>query len=223
MRAWKVTRFGEPHDVLSLDVHAQIGNPGPGQIKIGVEAAGLGLPDVFMCHNSYPLTPSLPFVPSQEVTGIILAKGDGVDLELGKRVLGPSLIQQQQGGLAEECMMSAKSTFPVPDEMLPEEAAGFFIPYQTAWVGLARRAQLTDEDTLLVLGASGSSGSAAVQLAKAMGARVIAVAGGLQKIDFCKALGANEVIDHHQGQYSGSSYDNDRRQGRGCGLRSGRW
>jgi NADPH2:quinone reductase len=85
---------------------------------------------------------------------------------------------------------------PIPDAMTGEEAAGFFIPYQTAWVGLVRRGQLCADDTVLVLGASGSSGCAAVQLAKAKGARVIAVAGGPDKSAFCKTLGADAVIDH---------------------------
>jgi len=85
---------------------------------------------------------------------------------------------------------------PIPDGMSGEKAAGFFIPFQTAWVGLVQRARLTAGDTLLVLGASGSSGSAALQLGKAVGARVIAVAGGPQKVAFCEGLGADAVIDH---------------------------
>jgi NADPH2:quinone reductase len=94
--------------------------------------------------------------------------------------------------------MHAAGALPIPDEMSGVEAAGFFIPYQTAWVALVRRAQINTEDTLLVLGASGSSGCAAVQLAKAKGARVIAVAGGPEKSAFCKSIGADAVIDRRQ-------------------------
>lgn len=204
MRKWTVESFGEPKDVWRLEENAKTIEPGPGQVKIKVEAAGLGLPDVLMCHDNYPLTPPLPFTPSQEAAGKIVAVGEGVDSDmLGTRVLGPTLFQAQFGGLAEECLMQASGrgegalagTLPIPDEMSGVAAAGFFIPYQTAWVALVRRAQITADDTLLVLGASGSSGCAAVQLAKAKGARVIAIAGGPEKAAFCKSIGADEVID----------------------------
>ena len=197
MRRWRVTEFGEPNEVLELEAQAPEIEPGSGQVKVRVEAAGLGLPDVFMCHNNYPLTPPLPFTPSQEAAGTIIAVGEGVDASrIGTRVLGPTLFQAGLGGLADDCMMNAAGAFPIPAEMTGIEAAGFFIPYQTAWVGLVRRAQLTASDTVLVLGASGSSGCAAVQLAKAKGARVIAVAGGAAKGEFCARLGADAVIDH---------------------------
>ena len=111
--------------------------------------------------------------------------------------MGPTLFQAQKGGLADFCLMSAQMVYKIPKTMSSEEAAGFFILYQTAWVGLIRRAKLTTDDTVLILGASGSSGCAAVQLAQAIGARVIAVAGGPEKCDFCRKLGADAVIDHH--------------------------
>lgn len=204
MRRWIVESFGKPEDVWRLEENAESFEPGPGQIKVKVEAAGLGLPDVLMCHNNYPLTPPLPFTPSQEAAGEVVAVGEGVDQTLlGTRVLGPTLFQAGRGGLADECLMQASGNapgalagaLPILDEMSGVEAAGFFIPYQTAWVALVRRAQIDAGDTLLVLGASGSSGSAAVQLAKAKGARVIAVAGGPEKAAFCKSIGADEVID----------------------------
>ena len=197
MRAWKVYEFGDPARVLQLEEDAGDFEPGPGQVKVQVEAAGLGLPDVFMCANNYPLTPPLPFTPSQEAAGKVIAVGAGADPALlGTRVLGPTLFQAQRGGLAEACLMYAQAAFPIPDDMPGEEAAGFFIPYLTAWIGLVRRARLSADDTVLVLGASGSSGSAAVQLARAKGARVIAVAGGAHKAEFCRGLGADAVIDH---------------------------
>ena len=87
MRRWRVTQFGEPEEVLVLEEQAQEIEPGPGQVKVQVEAAGLGLPDVFMCHNNYPLTPPLPFTPSQEAAGTIIATGEGVDASrVGTRV-----------------------------------------------------------------------------------------------------------------------------------------
>jgi NADPH2:quinone reductase len=197
MRAWVVHEFGSPAEVLKLDKNAADFEPGPGEVKVQVEAAGLGLPDVLMCANKYPLTPPLPFVLSQEAAGSVIATGEGVDPALlGKRVLGPTLFQAGRGGLADACLMHSRAAFPIPDEMSGVEAAGFFIPFQTAWISLVRRARVCADDTVLVLGASGSSGCAAVQLAKARGARVIAVAGGAQKARFCKSLGADAVIDH---------------------------
>ncbi|MCP4755293.1 MAG: NADPH:quinone oxidoreductase family protein [Proteobacteria bacterium] len=206
MRAWKVTGSGEPREIVTLEEKADTVDPGRKQVKVRVEAAGLGLPDVLMCRNTYPLTPPLPFVPSQEAAGRIVAVGASVDdAMIGRRVLGPTLFQAQGGGLADDCLMSAKMAFEIPDGMSGEEAAGFFIPYQTAWVGLVHRAKLTAEDSVLILGASGSSGCAAVQLAKAVGARVIATAGGPDKSAFCRSLGADAVIDYHQEDITGAA------------------
>jgi NADPH2:quinone reductase len=199
MRSWRVESFGEPAEVVVLDEDFADFEPGPGQVKLEVEAAGLGLPDVLMCQNNYPLVPPLPFTPSQEACGKVVALGEGVDPALlGQRVMGPTLFQQQYGGLAEYCLMAEAMALPVPDGMSGVEAAGFFIPYLTAWIGLVQRARLSADDTVLVLGASGSSGSAAVQLARAKGAKVIAVAGGERKAAFCQSLGADAVIDHRK-------------------------
>jgi NADPH2:quinone reductase len=208
MRAWKIHRFGRPADVMKLDDNADDFEPGPGQLKVQVEAAGLGLPDVFMCANNYPLTPPLPFTPSQEAAGRVVAVGEGVDASLlGTRVLGPTLFQAQRGGLADECLMYSQAAFPIPDDMPGEEAAGFFIPFLTAWIGLVRRARISPDDTVLVLGASGSSGSAAVQLGKAKGAHVIAVAGGPHKAEFCMGLGADAVIDYRSQDITGRTME----------------
>ena len=208
MRMWSVSSFGDPAEVLSLIPDAEEFEPDPGQVKIRVEAAGLGLPDVLMCHNNYPLVPPLPFTPSQEAAGPVIAVGEGVDESLiGTRVLGPTLFQAQRGGLADACLMQSQGIFPIPDEMTSVEAAGFFIPYQTAWIGLVRRAQITSDDTVLILGASGSSGCAAMQLAKAKGARVIAVAGGPDKGAFCQSLDADAVIDHRKDDITQSALD----------------
>jgi NADPH2:quinone reductase len=198
LRAWKVNSYGEPADVLKLEDNVPPIEVGSDLVKVKVEAAGLGLPDVFSCRNSYPLTPPVPFVPSQEAAGVIVEVGENVDSKLmNQRVLGPTLFQQQSGGLADFCLMSAQAIYGIPDNMSSEEAAGFYVPYQTAWVGLIHRAKITADDVVLVLGASGSSGCAAVQLAKAIGSRVIAVAGGPEKSRFCLEVGADDVIDHH--------------------------
>ena len=196
MKSWRVKAFGIPGEVIEL-VELDTPTPGPGQMLVKVEAAGLGLPDVLMCADNYPLTPPLPFTPSQEAAGTVVAVGEGGDpKQVGRKVLGTTLFQLQSGGLADYCLMAQASSFPIPDTMPAIVAAGFFIPYLTAWVGLARRAQVSAVDTVLVLGASGSSGCAAMQLARARGARVIAVAGGTRKAEFCRSIGADAVIDH---------------------------
>ena len=196
MRRWMVDSFGDPVKTWRLETSAPDVEAGPGQVLVAVEAAGLGLPDVLMANDNYPLTPPLPFTPSQEAAGEIVAVGEGVDDALvGTRVLGTTEFQAQAGGLADLSVMRADAVHPVPEGMSGVEAAGFFIPYQTAWVGLVRRAAITSDDTVLVLGASGSSGAAAVQLAKAKGATVIAIAGGPQKAAFCERIGADAVID----------------------------
>jgi|TARA_B100000315_G_C14583723_1_gene591847 NADPH2:quinone reductase len=212
-----VNSFGEPADVLTLEDSVTPFEPGLDQVKVKVEAAGLGLPDVFSCRNSYPLTPPLPFVPSQEAAGTIVEVGENVDPNLtNKRVLGPTLFQEQRGGLADFCLMSAHALYEIPNGMSSEQAAGFYVPYQTAWVGLIHRGKITDDDTVLVLGASGSSGCAAVQLAKAVGARVIAVAGGPEKSRFCLEIGADDVIDHHSDDITRSA--KELTNGRGVDL-----
>lgn len=198
MRAWQVAKRGEPADVLErVDLDAP--GPGAGRVSIHVAAAGLGLPDVLMCRGVYPLTPPLPFVAGQEVTGTVTAVGDGVDLDIGARVMGVTVFTEGCGGFADECLLFADSTFPVPAGLSDEEAAGFWIPHMTAWIGLVDRGRLEPAETLVVLGAGGGSGTAAVQLGKALGARVIAVVGDDARADLCRSLGADRVVDHRAG------------------------
>ena len=106
MRAWQVTGTGEPVDVLHA-VEVPVPEPGPGQIRVRVTAAGIGLPDVLMCRGTYPLTPPLPFTPGQEATGVITAVGEGVDREIGSRVMFVSAFYLGHGSFAEECLTVA--------------------------------------------------------------------------------------------------------------------
>jgi NADPH2:quinone reductase len=198
MRAWQVQGAGEPVEVLR-EVQVERPDPGPGQARIRVTAAGIGLPDVFMCRGTYPLTPPLPFTPGQEATGVVTAVGEGVDLAIGDRVMCVTAFFLGSGSFAEECLVLADSTFPVPDGLSDAEAAGFWIPHMTGWVGLVERGGLAEGDWLAVLGAAGGSGIAAVQLGKALGANVVAVVGGEDKAAFCRSLGADAVVDHRAG------------------------
>jgi NADPH:quinone reductase len=198
MRAWQVQGAGEPIDVMhAVDVEPP--EPGPGQVRIRVSAAGIGLPDVFMCRGTYPLTPPLPFTSGQEATGTITALGEDVDLPIGARIMCVTAFWMGHGSFAEECLVAADSVFSVPDGLTDAEAAGFWIPHLTAWIGLVDRAGLARGDRLAVLGAAGGSGIAAVQLGHALGARVIAVVSDDERAAFCCELGADAAVNHRDG------------------------
>src|SRR3984893_15449424 len=195
MQAWQVTGSGEPADVLHR-VEVDLPEPGPGQIRIRVTAAGIGLPDVLMCRHTYPLTPPLPFIPGQEVSGVVSAIGDGVDSRVGDRVMAVTAFLDGFGSFAEECLAPTSSTFPVPDGLADVEAAGFWIPHLTGWIGLVDGGRLAGGEWLAVLGAGGGSGIAAVQLGRVLGARVIAVVGDEDRAASGRSLGAEATLNH---------------------------
>jgi NADPH2:quinone reductase len=170
--------------------------PGPGQLRIRVTAAGLGLPDVFMCRGIYPLTPPLPFTCGQEATGMVTAVGDGVDVPIGAKVMAVTAFTGGHGSFAEECLVLAGSSFGVPEGLSDAEAAGFWIPHLTAWVGLVDRGHVKAGEWLAVLGAAGGSGIAGVQLGRALGAQVIAVVSDEERARFCRRLGAEVTVIH---------------------------
>jgi NADPH2:quinone reductase len=185
MRAWRVHELGDPSQVLRLD-EVDPPTPGEGQVLVKVRAAALNFPDVLMAAGLYQEKPPLPYIPGVELCGEIV--------ETGQRVLGsPS---GGPGSFAEYALMDAAGAFPVPDGMTDEKAAYHYLPYQTGYVGLHRRAQITAGDWVLVHAGAGGVGSAAIQLAKAAGAHVIATAGGARKVQVCRDLGADHVVDY---------------------------
>lgn len=198
MKAWQVHRHGSPREAL-IRTELELPIPGPGEVRLKVLVAAVGMPDLFMCRSTYPLTPDLPFVPGQEVCGLIDAVGDGVDLAIGERVMAVTNFFDGRGGFAAMTIARADTIFRVPDGMSDADAASFRIGYSTAWFGLVRRGDLKAGETLLVLGAAGGSGVTAIQLGHALGARVIAVAAGTDKLAFCAAAGADVVIDRLAG------------------------
>ena len=206
MRAWQVQGAGEPMDVLHL-VELEPPQPGPGQVRIRVTAAGIGLPDVFMCRGTYPLTPPLPFTSGQEATGIVTAVGDGVDIPIGTKIMCVTAFWQGDGSFADECLVAADSVFPIPEGLTDAEAAGFWIPNLTGWIGLVDRGRLAAGDWLAVLGASGGSGIAAVQLGHALGARVIAVVSDEERASFCRGLGADVTLNRRDGPLAAALRD----------------
>ena len=193
MKAWQVTRLGEPSDVLEL-VEIDPPTAGPGAVQIRVDAVGLNFPDILLCQGKYQERPDLPFTPGLEVAGTVIAVGEGATAAIGDRVYGsPGL---PHGGCAEIAVLGLGGYFPTPSGMDDVTAASWFITYQTAHVALHRRAGMKPGETLLVHAGAGGVGSAAIQVGKAAGARVIATAGGSAKVAVCEKLGADAVIDY---------------------------
>jgi NADPH2:quinone reductase len=188
VRAWQVRRLGAPADALEL-VEVSDPVPGPGELLVRVEACALNFPDVLLAAGLYQEKPELPFTPGLEVCGRVVG-GDAP----GRRVIGgPPL---PRGGLAELAVLPAAEVFDAPAGMPADEAAALLITYQTAYVGLHRRAALQPGEWLLVHAGAGGVGSAAIQVGLAAGARVIATAGGPEKVEVCRELGAQEAIDY---------------------------
>jgi len=166
MRAWQVHELGDPIDCMVL---GEIDDPdvGPGRVVVDVEAVGLAFPDVLQCRGEYQVKPPLPFTPGSETAGRVSAVGDDVDSAiLGRRVVALG------GGLAERLVLPASSVFEVPDVLASTKAAAVPMNYGTTWFALHDRAHLAPGETLLVTGAAGGVGSAAIQLGKAAGAGI---------------------------------------------------
>ncbi|GKY87276.1 NADPH:quinone oxidoreductase family protein [Sinisalibacter aestuarii] len=166
--------------------------PGPGEVLVGIAAAGLNFADLLMVKGQYQKKPALPFTLGMEAAGTVIALGPETEgPPPGTRVVAVG----GHGGLAEMGVFPAAGCTPIPDAMPFDHAAGFPIAYGTSHIGLARRARLKPGETLLVLGAAGGVGLTAVEIGKLMGARVIACARGADKLAICKAAGADHLID----------------------------
>lgn len=182
MKSWRVHELGDPKDVLKLE---EVEGPEPenGETIVEVEAAALNFFDILMCRGEYQEKPELPFSPGGEVAGT----ADG------RRVIATPL---PAGGYSGKVAVHESSLFTIPDSMPFEDAAAMHIIYQTAHFALHRRASLSEGETVLVHAGAGGVGSAAIQLAKAAGAKVIATAGGREKVEVCEKLGADLAIDY---------------------------
>lgn len=184
MRAWQVTSTGEPNEVLK-ETDLPEPQAGPGQVLIDVDAAALGFPDLLLCRGLYHDRKQPPFVLGGELCGRVVGTGERVIINPGG-----------QGGIAQRVAVDSEQLLPLPDHVPATIGAALFVAYHTAHIGLFRRAGLRPGETLLVHAAAGGVGSAAVQLGKATGAHVIAVAGGPRKTAACRNWGADVVIDH---------------------------
>ena len=196
MRAVVCREWGPPEVLVVDDVREPV--PGPNDVLVRVRACGVNFADALIVQGKYQEKPPLPFVPGLEVAGEIVSMGkDVAGLATGQRVVALCAT----GGYAEMVTASAAVTIRIPDEMPYETAAGFMVAYGTAHVGLAHRAGLRTGETLLVHGAGGGVGLAAVEVGKAMGATVIATAGSEDKRALASAHGARHVIDYRAGPF----------------------
>jgi NADPH2:quinone reductase len=192
MKAILCREWGTP-DVLRLeDVERR--ELKPNQVRIRVHAAGVNFADSLMVGGSYQIKPPFPFIPGLEAAGVIVEMGNAAaDLRIGRRVLG---VLRNGGGYAEEIVLDAASVVVIPDAMDFVTAAAFPVAYGTSHFALTHRGHLEPGETLLVLGAAGGVGLTAVEIGKVIGARVIAAAGGKEKLAVAQAHGADELIDY---------------------------
>ncbi len=190
MRALQVEAFGDPKALRVSDLPER--SPGFGEIKLRMAGVGIGYFDGLLVKGEYQIKPPLPFVPGSAIAGVVEEVGEGVThLVVGDHVAGFALL----GGLQEKITLNALSCFPLPKEIALEEAANFFIAYATGLYGLRECGRLQAGETVLVLGGSGTTGSTAIEIAKAMGARVIACASTEEKRQRCIDAGADLAVD----------------------------
>ncbi|MDG0970264.1 MAG: NADPH:quinone oxidoreductase family protein [Porticoccaceae bacterium] len=191
MKALICSEFGSTQD-LTLEERDDL-EPGAGEVLIDVKAAGVNFPDILTVEGKYQFKPPLPFIPGTEVSGVVSKIGDGVTTrKVGDEVVG----MVQMGGFASQAVTSEFTTFLKGASMSFEQAAGFAVTYGTSYYALKQKAQLKAGEVVLVLGAAGGVGIATIQIAKAMGATVIAAASTEDKLDFACEAGADMRINY---------------------------
>ena len=193
MKAVLCKQHGLPETMVVEEVPTPV--PGAGQVLISVKACGVNFPDTLIIQNLYQFKPPLPFSPGGELSGIVKAVGEGVKhVQVGQ----PVLAFTGWGGFAEEVLAQAKQVVPLPPGVDMAVAAAFMMTYGTSFHALKDRAQLQAGETLLVLGAAGGVGLAAIELGKKMGARVIAAASSAEKLEVCRQHGADMLVNYEQ-------------------------
>ncbi len=191
MKAVLCKELGPPEKLVVEDVPSL--RPAKGQVVISVKAAGVNFPDTLIIQGKYQFKPELPFSPGGEVAGVVKELGEGASgVKVGDRVIATTT----WGGFAQEMVVDADRLIPMPDAMDYVSGSAFVLTYGTSYHALVDRAQLKAGETLLVLGASGGVGLAAVQIGKALGARVIAAASSDAKLAVCRQAGADEIINY---------------------------
>jgi NADPH2:quinone reductase len=193
MKALLCKAFGPVRDLVIEEVPDP--QAGPGEVVVDIVAAGLNFPDKLMVNGQYQVKNELPFIPGAEAAGIVRETGNEVrHLNVGDRVI----VLPMSGAFAEQCAVPADQVIPLPDSLSFEQGAGFTVAYGTSFHALKPCAQLQADETVLVLGAAGGVGTAAVEIAKAMGAKVIAAASTEQKLEFAREVGADETINYSE-------------------------
>jgi len=191
MRAIVCKAFGSTDDLLveELDDPA----PASGQVLVDIHAAGINFPDILVIGGQYQLITPPPFIPGNEAAGIVSGIGDGVtQFAIGDKVI----VMLRGGAFAEKCAVDENLVFPLPDQLSLEQGAGFSVTYCTSYHALKQSAKLEAGETLLVLGAAGGVGTTAIEIGKAMGARVIAAASSEAKLAYAKSIGADDLINY---------------------------
>ena len=193
MRALVCKEYGPPES-LHLE-HLPDPVPATGEVLVDVAAAGINFPDVLAIAGKYQVKTPTPFVPGNEAAGVVAAVGDGVArYKVGDKVI----INSTGGAFSEKCVASELTTMPLPRELSFEQGAGFSVTYGTSYHALQQSAELRSGETILILGAAGGVGITAVEIAKVMGARVIAAASSDEKLAFAASAGADETINYSQ-------------------------
>ncbi len=194
MRAALCTTYGGPEVVTVTDIPTP--EPGAGEVRVAVHVGAINFPDLLVIANTYQMSAPLPFVTGSEFAGVVTAVGDSVErFAVGDRVFGSCFV----GAFADELVVGAGALTPIPPDVDDRVAAAFGVAYKTAYHVLRSVAALRPGEELVVLGAGGGVGSAAVQLGVALGATVTAVASSPEKLEAAKACGATRLVDHRAG------------------------
>ncbi len=211
MKAWRLHEYGAPSDVLQQD-EVEVPTPEAGELLVRVQAAPLNLNDLDRVTGANMMVrPDLPYAPGMEVLGVVAACGPGAEARQGERVVATT--KGAIGGFAEYAICPSVSAFAMPSEVPFPDAAALYFPFHLAWLGLYDRAELAEGESVLIHAAAGGSGSAAIQLAKARGATVFATVGSAAKIQVCKDLGADFVINYNEEDFGAVVMENTANRG----------
>jgi NADPH:quinone reductase len=198
--AWVATALGDPTAVLERQI-VEVAPPGPGEVRVKVSTFCVNFNDTDIVRGRWSVVPLVPpFTPGMEAMGVVESAGPGAEYLLGRRIVGIPV--GAHGGFAQYALVDATSAMLIPEWLSDAQGAALHYPFHLSWFSLHERAQLKAGETLLVHAGAGGVGSAAIQLGKALGATVIATAGGPDKVAFCREQGADIVIDYREGGFA---------------------
>ncbi len=197
--AWVATKLGDPTAVLERQT-VEVPAPEPNEIRIAVEAFCLNFNDIDVIRGRYLTLPlEAPFVPGMESVGVVESAGLGAEHLVGQRVVGIPVMAH--GGYATHAIVDAATALAIPESMSSVDGAALHYPFHLGWFALHERARLQPGETLLVHAGAGGTGSGAVQIGKALGAKVIATAGSDEKLEYCLELGADHAVNYRTGDW----------------------